>query len=51
MAKDPVNNLNVLSQEVGDTLYLIMRVYFEKPRTTTDASNSPTSASSPRWMI
>lgn len=27
--------LKALQDEVGDTLYLVMRVYFEKPRTTT----------------
>jgi 3-deoxy-7-phosphoheptulonate synthase len=27
------NRLKVLSEEVKDTLYLVMRVYFEKPRT------------------
>jgi len=27
------NRLKVLSEEVQDTLYLVMRVYFEKPRT------------------
>ena len=77
MAKDPVNNLNVLSQallptpqQVKDALPLTdkaqatvlqgretvrrildredPRVYFEKPRTTTDASNPPTGASPPR---
>jgi|TARA_R110000822_G_scaffold60287_4_gene150195 3-deoxy-7-phosphoheptulonate synthase len=34
-AKDYANRLKALSDEVGDTLYIIMRVYFEKPRTTT----------------
>ncbi|MFT7300629.1 MAG: 3-deoxy-7-phosphoheptulonate synthase [Porticoccus sp.] len=34
-AKDYANRLKTLSDEVGDTLYIIMRVYFEKPRTTT----------------
>ena len=34
-AKDYANKLKVLANEVGDTLYIVMRVYFEKPRTTT----------------
>ncbi|MEH6616962.1 MAG: 3-deoxy-7-phosphoheptulonate synthase [Porticoccus sp.] len=34
-AKDYANRLKALSDEVGDTLYVAMRVYFEKPRTTT----------------
>ena len=50
-AHEYAKRLKRLAEEVGDTLYLIMRVYFEKPRTTTDASNPPTSASPPRWMI
>ena len=29
-AKDYANRLKALSDEVGDTLYIIMRVYFEK---------------------
>jgi len=33
-AKDYAQRLKALSAEVEDTLYLIMRVYFEKPRTT-----------------
>ncbi|MCF7981834.1 MAG: 3-deoxy-7-phosphoheptulonate synthase [Pseudomonadales bacterium] len=33
-AKDYAARLKKLSDEVGDTLYLVMRVYFEKPRTT-----------------
>ncbi|MDH3311465.1 MAG: 3-deoxy-7-phosphoheptulonate synthase, partial [Gammaproteobacteria bacterium] len=33
-AKEYALRLKRLSEEVGDTLYLIMRVYFEKPRTT-----------------
>ena len=33
-AKEYAARLKQLAQEVGDTLYLIMRVYFEKPRTT-----------------
>ena len=33
-AKEYAARLKRLAQEVGDTLYLIMRVYFEKPRTT-----------------
>ncbi|WP_075187897.1 3-deoxy-7-phosphoheptulonate synthase [Teredinibacter haidensis] len=34
-AMDYANRLKALSDKVGDTLYVIMRVYFEKPRTTT----------------
>ncbi|HMW29704.1 3-deoxy-7-phosphoheptulonate synthase [Plasticicumulans sp.] len=34
-AMDYARRLKALSDELGDTLYLIMRVYFEKPRTTT----------------
>lgn len=34
-AIDYANRLKKLSDEVSDTLFLIMRVYFEKPRTTT----------------
>ena len=33
-AKEYATRLKALSEEVKDTLYLIMRVYFEKPRTT-----------------
>ena len=33
-AKDYAGRLKQLAEEVGDTLYLVMRVYFEKPRTT-----------------
>jgi len=33
-AKEYAERLKVLSEEVKDTLYLVMRVYFEKPRTT-----------------
>ena len=33
-ARDYARRLRDLAEEVGDTLYLIMRVYFEKPRTT-----------------
>ncbi|MFC3679936.1 3-deoxy-7-phosphoheptulonate synthase [Bacterioplanoides pacificum] len=33
-AKDYAQRLKVLAEEVSDTLYLVMRVYFEKPRTT-----------------
>ena len=33
-AKDYARRLKELADEVGDTLYLVMRVYFEKPRTT-----------------
>ena len=33
-AKDYARRLKALSNEVSDTLYLVMRVYFEKPRTT-----------------
>lgn len=33
-AKEYASRLKALSEEVKDTLYLIMRVYFEKPRTT-----------------
>jgi len=33
-AKDYAARLKTLADEVQDTLYLIMRVYFEKPRTT-----------------
>ena len=32
---DYAHRLQALAQEVGETLYLVMRVYFEKPRTTT----------------
>ncbi|EPM82122.1 phospho-2-dehydro-3-deoxyheptonate aldolase, partial [Pseudomonas syringae pv. actinidiae ICMP 18804] len=33
-AKEYAERLKVLAAEVSDTLYLVMRVYFEKPRTT-----------------
>ncbi|MEM0952652.1 MAG: 3-deoxy-7-phosphoheptulonate synthase [Pseudomonadota bacterium] len=33
-ALDYAERLRVLAEEVADTLYLVMRVYFEKPRTT-----------------
>lgn len=33
-AKDYTRRLKLLSEELNDTLYLVMRVYFEKPRTT-----------------
>lgn len=33
-AKDYAERLKVLSEKVSDTLYIVMRVYFEKPRTT-----------------
>lgn len=33
-AKEYAERLKVLAEEVQDSLYLIMRVYFEKPRTT-----------------
>ncbi|WBA79494.1 3-deoxy-7-phosphoheptulonate synthase [Endozoicomonas sp. GU-1] len=33
-AKDYAQRLKALSEELKDTLYLVMRVYFEKPRTT-----------------
>ena len=33
-AKDYAQRLRDLAEEVSDTLYLVMRVYFEKPRTT-----------------
>lgn len=32
-AKEYAEKLNQLAQEVSDTLFLVMRVYFEKPRT------------------
>ncbi|MCL6268826.1 3-deoxy-7-phosphoheptulonate synthase [Sansalvadorimonas sp. 2012CJ34-2] len=34
-AHDYAKKLKALSEELNDTLYLVMRVYFEKPRTTT----------------
>ncbi len=34
-AKDYATRLKKLADEVSDTLFLVMRVYFEKPRTTT----------------
>jgi len=34
-AKDYANRLKKLADEVSETLYVVMRVYFEKPRTTT----------------
>jgi 3-deoxy-7-phosphoheptulonate synthase len=34
-AKDYAARLRELAEEVSDTLFLVMRVYFEKPRTTT----------------
>lgn len=34
-ALDYAKRLKALSEKVGDTLFLVMRVYFEKPRTTT----------------
>lgn len=33
-AKDYAKRLKALADKVGDTLYIVMRVYFEKPRTT-----------------
>lgn len=33
-AMDYANRLKALSEKVGDVLYIVMRVYFEKPRTT-----------------
>jgi 3-deoxy-7-phosphoheptulonate synthase len=33
-AKDYARKLKKLAEQVSDTLYLVMRVYFEKPRTT-----------------
>jgi 3-deoxy-7-phosphoheptulonate synthase len=33
-AKEYAHKLKQLSEELSDTLYLVMRVYFEKPRTT-----------------
>ncbi len=33
-AKDYAQRLKKLAEEVSDTLYIVMRVYFEKPRTT-----------------
>jgi len=33
-AKDYAKRLKVLADELSDTLYIVMRVYFEKPRTT-----------------
>lgn len=33
-AKDYAKRLKALSDKVNDTLYIVMRVYFEKPRTT-----------------
>ncbi len=33
-AKDYARRLKALSDKVSDTLYIVMRVYFEKPRTT-----------------
>ncbi|MDO9180285.1 MAG: 3-deoxy-7-phosphoheptulonate synthase [Agitococcus sp.] len=33
-AKEYAQRLKVLAEQVHDTLYLVMRVYFEKPRTT-----------------
>lgn len=34
-AKDYAQRLKALAEEVSDTLFVVMRVYFEKPRTTT----------------
>ncbi|WP_347332843.1 3-deoxy-7-phosphoheptulonate synthase [Marinimicrobium locisalis] len=34
-AKDYAKRLKKLADEVSDTIYVVMRVYFEKPRTTT----------------
>ncbi len=34
LAKDYAAKLKILAEELQDTLYLVMRVYFEKPRTT-----------------
>jgi len=33
-AKDYAQRLKALAEEVSDTIYMVMRVYFEKPRTT-----------------
>ncbi|MEH6552022.1 MAG: 3-deoxy-7-phosphoheptulonate synthase [Pseudomonadales bacterium] len=33
-AKDYASRLKILADELSDTLYIVMRVYFEKPRTT-----------------
>lgn len=35
VAKEYAGKLKILSEELKDTLFLIMRIYFEKPRTTT----------------
>ncbi|MGB2199662.1 MAG: 3-deoxy-7-phosphoheptulonate synthase, partial [Luminiphilus sp.] len=35
VAIDYATKLKALSDELNDTLYIVMRVYFEKPRTTT----------------
>ncbi len=35
VAVDYANRLNMLAKEVSDSIVLVMRVYFEKPRTTT----------------
>ena len=34
-AMEYANHLKALAQELNDSLYIVMRVYFEKPRTTT----------------
>jgi len=34
-AKEYAERLKILAEKVSDTLFLVMRVYFEKPRTTT----------------
>ena len=34
-AMEYANRLKALAQELNDSLYIVMRVYFEKPRTTT----------------
>ena len=33
-AKEYANKLHTLSEELKESLYIVMRVYFEKPRTT-----------------
>ena len=41
-ALDYARRLKALSDEVSDALYVVMRVYFEKPRTTTAGRGSST---------
>ena len=40
-ALEYARRLKILADELSDTLYIVMRVYFEKPRTTVQALFNP----------